>query len=146
MTDNFDEEMEAALDSVKMDSAKSDIENLPDSPNSANIKVWINGFGVMFTMRDNKMKNVVNKIETLIQIAQEKGWKNVWDSPTPVKPTIVATGATTGGQGQGSTQVCGIHNISMVWKSGISKKTGKPYAFWSCPSPAVNGIYCSFKV
>jgi hypothetical protein len=22
-----------------------------------------------------------------------------------------------------------------IWRSGVSKNTGKPYAFWACPSP-----------
>lgn len=133
MEDFIKEDVEDALDSSMIKSNKSDIENLPESPNSANIKVWIDGFGVMFTMRDNQMSNVVKKVTTLIQLAKEKSWQPSWE--VKILPKTTPTTATP---------VCGVHGSTMEWKSGISKKTGKPYAFWSCPVRNNDGSWCSF--
>ncbi len=65
---------------------------LPESPASANVKVWIDGFPVMFTTRNGKMDVVVKRIEFLLQKAKEKGWKNTWDkeAPTTAHPTLPA--------------------------------------------------------
>lgn len=41
--------------------------------------------------------------------------------------------------------MCGVHNVPMTWKTGVSKKTGRPYAFWSC-GEMNNGMYCDYKV
>lgn len=37
---------------------------------------------------------------------------------------------------------CSLHNVPSVWKEGVSKKTGKPYAFWGC-DVKTNGGYCT---
>lgn len=42
-------------------------------------------------------------------------------------------------------QVCGIHGNPMTWKTGISKKTNQPYAFWACSTRNADGSYCQFK-
>jgi hypothetical protein len=44
-----------------------------------------------------------------------------------------------------ATPVCGIHHTQAVWKTGVSRKTGKPYAFWSCPTKNPDGSFCQFK-
>ena len=41
--------------------------------------------------------------------------------------------------------ICGIHQTQMLWKTGVSRKTGKPYAFWSCPTKNPDGSFCQFK-
>ena len=38
--------------------------------------------------------------------------------------------------------ICSLHKTASIWKTGNSKSTGKPYAFWSCSQPPVNGEYC----
>jgi hypothetical protein len=40
---------------------------------------------------------------------------------------------------------CGIHGQPMEWKSGNSKATGKPYAFWACNTRNADGSFCNFK-
>lgn len=42
-------------------------------------------------------------------------------------------------------QICGIHQTEMTWKTGVSNKTGKPYAFWACSQKMPDGAWCSFK-
>lgn len=49
---------------------------------------------------------------------------------------------------QSTTQapICGIHNIPMVWKTGVSKTSGKPYAFWACSGKMTDGGWCTYKL
>lgn len=150
--DNMDNDFEAALDEAKMVSSPSSTDELPESPASANIKVWIRGFGVMFTMRDKKMNNVVSKVETLIQIAGEKGWKNKWDdAPLGANVTSMHSRPTTVAQTPTNTPICGVHGTPMTWKTGNYKATtpyhkmGDEYAFWSCSQKNADGSYCKFK-
>jgi len=41
--------------------------------------------------------------------------------------------------------VCAVHGVTMKWRSGTSKTSGKPYAFWSCPEKNPDGSYCDYK-
>lgn len=40
---------------------------------------------------------------------------------------------------------CSYHKSPMAWKTGISKKTGSEYAFWSCSQRMPDGSYCKAK-
>jgi hypothetical protein len=138
----MNKEIDEILEEASVKSVGSETDNLPESPNSANIKVWIRGFGVQFTMRDNQMINVIQKIEKLIQLAEEKKWQPTWEvkvlpkqDPTMEIPTQLPKIAPK----------CSIHGIDMVWRAGISKKTGKPYGFWACSQKLANGDYCNGK-
>ena len=65
--------------------------------------------------------------------AKSKGWKPDWKDRVLPKD-----------QPTGITPKCGIHGTEMNWRTGVSKKTGKPYAFWSCPSKNADGSWCNF--
>lgn len=43
------------------------------------------------------------------------------------------------------TPICQVHNVPMVWKAGVSTKTGKSYAFWACSLKNPDGSYCKYK-
>jgi len=45
-----------------------------------------------------------------------------------------------GEKGQGGK--CPLHGSPLVWKTGTSKTTNKPYAFWSCPTLNPDGTFC----
>lgn len=45
----------------------------------------------------------------------------------------------------GTAPTCGIHGTVMEWKTGVSKTTNKPYAFWGCPSKNADGSFCKYK-
>lgn len=47
--------------------------------------------------------------------------------------------------GQTNQPTCGIHGTKMEWKTGVSKKTNKPYAFWGCPTKNADGSFCQYK-
>lgn len=66
--------------------------------------------------------------------------------PTEAFPNDVGKPqATPVAQAQTPNPVCGVHHVPMSWKTGVSKKTGRPYAFWSC-GEMNNGMYCDYKV
>ena len=102
-------DIDELFEEVKVNSDPSETDNLPESPASANIKIWIDGFGVQFTMRDLKMNNVVKKIRTLIDLAKENGWKPKWDD-TPSLPTQVPSRAVQ----EVSGPVCKVHGKLMT--------------------------------
>lgn len=52
---------------------------------------------------------------------------------TPGVTSSTAQPAPQSNTGGLSSPTC-IHG-TRIWRSGISNKTGKPYAFWSCPLP-----------
>lgn len=39
--------------------------------------------------------------------------------------------------------ICPKHNTALTHKQGISKKTGKPYDFWGCPTKDGNQ-FCDY--
>lgn len=39
---------------------------------------------------------------------------------------------------------CPIHKVDLEFKEGVSKTTGKPYAFWGCSIRDNNG-WCKYK-
>lgn len=50
------------------------------------------------------------------------------------------TQSSSTNQTQGASPTC-IHG-ARVYRSGISKKNGKPYAFWACPTPQGTADQC----
>lgn len=46
---------------------------------------------------------------------------------------------------QGVAPMCQVHGIPMLWKTGTSRSTGKPYAFWSCSGKNQDGSYCKYQ-
>lgn len=47
--------------------------------------------------------------------------------------------------GPGEAPICQQHNAPMTWREGVSKKTGKPYAFWACATKNPDGSFCNYK-
>jgi hypothetical protein len=40
---------------------------------------------------------------------------------------------------------CSVCGQVMTWKTGVSKTTGKPYAFWGCNTKDANYQFCKGK-
>jgi len=68
-----DKEIDEAIDE-----AQPMPNGLPEAPASATVRVWIDGYGVLLTMRSEKVGDVVDKLEFIISKAKEKGWKSTW--------------------------------------------------------------------
>lgn len=125
---------------------------LPEAPMSINIRGYYKGFSVQLTKRldENSLELQIPRVVGVIQKMIEYGYKPSWNEDTNGKtlaPQTPATAPQVALQATpASSPVCGIHRTPMVWKTGISKKTGKPYAFWSCAQKDINGDYCQYKV
>lgn len=52
---------------------------------------------------------------------------------------------TMNGKTEPKGPLCEIHKVPLVHKQGISKKTGRPYDFWSCPERNPDGSYCKYQ-
>lgn len=129
----MNKDIDEVLDEVQINTDDRTPQILPEAPASMTIKVWIRGFGVMLTARDNKVSDLLKKTETIIEYAESHGWKNVWDKePTDHTPTVIPE----------NTPKCEIHGTPMKHLEGVSKKTGKPYSFWSCTEKLADGTWC----
>lgn len=138
-------EVDAALDKASMIS-KDKTEDIPEAPAVSNIKVWIKGYGVMLTVRGEKMMDIIKKTETLIDYAESHGWKNTWNTPEMTNKAVVGQPVTPQDVNKMiDAPLCSIHGTPMKFLEGVSKKTGKPYSFWSCPSKLADGSFCNGK-
>jgi len=90
---------------------------LPEAPASATIRVWIDGYGVLLTMRSDKVGDVVEKLEYIVKKAKEKGWKPSWKDEKEDKAQPSYT--------------CSICGAPAEYKSGV--KNGRKWA----------GIFCT---
>lgn len=119
-----------------------------EAPASATVHVWDkDNFGVLFTIRDTNAKNLYVRMNGLIQTLKNDGWKPDWKNEgagmsTMKQKSIVSPSVENR---QSEIPKCGVHGTLMNWKTGVSKKTGRPYAFWSC-GEMNNGMYCDYKV
>lgn len=146
MSDFNPDEVPETIEEMDVPTPEVHDEPMPEAPASATVRVWIKGYGVMFTMRamsngrDAAIK-LAERIEKFVDHAESKGWKNKWDEPVVPQATKVDPNAPT----------CGIHGTKMIWRTGIYKqdtkwsKAGESYAFWSCPSINVDGSRCKYK-
>ena len=137
-------DVDEVLDEAQMVADEQKDEVLPEAPAVSNIKVWIRGFGVMLTVRGEKMMDIVKKTETLVDYAESHEWKNVWDTAPSTSQPIVGQPTPPKAPVKGQP-TCSIHGNSTKWLEGVSKKTGKKYAFWSCQEK-INGQYCQAEL
>lgn len=117
-----------------------------EAPASVTVHAWNqDNFGVMFTMRDIDMKNLYARTSNFLKVLKSEGWKPDWktEGSTTLPPTQKAVVSQS--SVPSATPNCGVHGTPMTWKTGVSKKTGRPYAFWSC-GEMNNGMYCDYKV
>lgn len=115
-----------AIEEALTEEKERELETLPESPASANLKVWIEGFGVMFTVRDTQASEVIAKILNIIALAQKKGWKPSWrEEKEEVDPGwITGVGQEgTSSSASGPAIICAVHKMVM----DRATKTGKPY-------------------
>jgi len=110
------QEIEEAVEGWQKTPEGKDENNLPEAPASATVRFWIDGYGVLFTMRDEKVAGVRDKLEVILQYAKQKGWKPSWKEDE--KPAI--------------KRVCDVCGADAEQREGITK-TGKKWA----------GIFCS---
>ena len=74
-TKGFEEEVEDEI-----------VNPLPEAPASATVRFWIDDYGCMLTMRDQQAKEVVKRLEWVVNYAKQKGWTPTWNKDeTPSK-------------------------------------------------------------
>jgi len=121
MTD-IDDQLQDNLDPTK-EWNEPTTDALPESPASANIKVWIKGFGVQFTMRGKIMRDLMINMQMLIDEAISKGWQPTWDKGTNVPPVASSSPTVPVTQNLGVCPKCGAPNkLSLKGKVYCSNK------------------------
>lgn len=86
--------------------------NLPEAPASVTVRFWIDDYGVMLTMRGQKVGDMVEQLEYIIDTAKKKGWKSVWDGKENEKQPQKTAPADP------NVPVCPVHNRPMKLMSG----------------------------
>ena len=87
-------------------------------------------------------EGVKDNIDALIDLKFEPSWnkettKQALAIETPAVAPVAAPSVDLS-----TNATCPVHGTPLVWKAGTSKKTGKAYAFWSCPTKNADGSYC----
>lgn len=90
----------------------------------------------MLVVRSNDEEEFKKLLKIIAEVRQDMRKAKANNQSTPVQAPV---------QNQAIAPICGIHGVPMVWKTGVSKKTGKPYAFWSCSQRNADGSFCTFK-
>lgn len=113
--------------------------NLPEAPASVTVKVWIDDYSVLLTMRSQKVGDVVEQLEYIIGIAKKKGWKSTWDKgePNTGQPTASTPKKTT--PPDPNAPICSVHNRPM------KKMTSQYGDFFKCTAKVGDG-WCNEKV
>jgi len=107
-------------------------EMLPEAPASANIKFWVDGFGIMLTMRGTEVSDVLGKVIKVVGHAQEQNWQPSWkEGPTGPSETPEWLKETV--------PMCKVHNREM------RRFDGKFGPFYKCTKKLGEGEYCNEK-
>ncbi len=119
------EEVQEVMDeNLDPDWIKNQSQPLPESPASLNVKFWADGYGVQLTMRATTVSEVLKQFQVILPFIKNAGYKEVWDKEPVTRVLPQEAPAQT------QAPICGIHGTPMTWKQGISKSSGKPYAFF----------------
>ena len=136
----------------------------PEAPQSGNVTGYFQGFSIQITCRNPAidLKPLVKKMSETAIYMSSLGFLPSWNDQTneafkskstngasiPVSPVLPPVASLTpmpdltidGDKGQGG--VCPVHGTKLVWKTGTSKTTNKPYAFWACITLNADGSFC----
>lgn len=110
---------------------------LPEAPASVNVKVWIDDYGVMLTMRGQKVSDIVKQLEYIIDTAKKKGWKPTWDKGEQPKATPKRTYKKP--PADPDAPFCPTHNRPM------RKFDGRYGEFWKCTAKIGDDEWCNEK-
>ena len=126
---------------------EQELKELPEAPESVTIRSYYKGYSVLLTKRhaDVKALPLLESAMRAIDWMEANGFKPSWDVVVPANEIKTVPGATVASTAPSTAPICGVHNIPMSCKSGTSKTTGHPYAFWGCSLKSQDGNWCNFK-
>ena len=143
--DIYPEEIEEVFDKAEelvnpdpTEESEKEKQELPEAPVSITVRGYYKGFSVLITKRNATGEVELDKIMKAIDNMVGKGFKPSWNETTNSGIRVLSEAPTT------PVPTCGVHGTPMVWKTGIGKSSGKPYAFWSCSTKNADGSYCKY--
>lgn len=142
LQNKFEEEMERAVNETIVN-AKPTATDLPEAPASATVKIKTPlGFNWLFTVREKDVASLIHKMKFMEEAFNQANW-----SPENgfTKNGAASNTASNQPHNTAETPICKYHGKPMTWKTGVSKKTNKPYAFWSCSEKLGDGSWCDYK-
>lgn len=105
-----------------------------EETNWTSFDLYYKGFHVKKSVPDNVKLSAIKKT---IDKALDLGFEPSWNADTNKQ-------ATSSPQPK-DVPLCSIHQAPMSWKTGVSKTTNKPYAFWACSQKNPDGSFCKGK-
>lgn len=117
------QDVDQILDEAAMTSTDTKTLDLPEAPASATVKFWIKGYGVLFTMRDEKANPLLRKVSMVVDYAESHGWKNTWE-----KDGNGVAKATT----KADPDSCSHQNVGQKKASGHNKPENKDRVYNYC--------------
>lgn len=115
------------LDEAQINADDRNDVDLPEAPASATIRFWIRGYGVLFTMRDEKVQPLLKKVSTIVEYAESHNWKNTWDKEgtTPIERKVKA---------KVNQEECNHADIGQKKSGGFNKPENKGRIYNYCLS------------
>jgi hypothetical protein len=85
--------------------------------------------------KESTLKELIEGHEMRVSVIESYGWmiEKIQEVKVPEQTQIQ------------TDPICGIHKVPMTWKTGVSKSTNKPYAFWACSERMPDGSFCKYK-
>lgn len=134
------QDIDDVLDEVENSGANGRSEtSLPEAPASINIKFWVEDFGVLLTMRSDKVSDVIKQMEYVLDLAKKRGWKSTWEKIPPA-PVTAGTTPPQSATATGTAPYCSVHGRPMKLFNG------KYGSFWKCTAKLAEGEWCQEKV
>jgi hypothetical protein len=113
-------------------------------PHSIHIDGYYKGFHVEVIQTDpNAIKEtytLIGQAKSIVDLMEKDGWRPSWNDATNKALKTEAPKQEELPQ----APICEIHKTPMTWKTGVSKKTNKPYAFFACNQRNVDGSFCNY--
>jgi hypothetical protein len=116
---------------------------LPEAPISITVMAYLRGFQVLITRRmgEQAVLSQIPGVVALIKGLEEAGFE-------PARGCLPLTLSNVESKERGKEKenpICAIHHKPMAWREGITKQTGKHYAFWSCTERNSDGSFCKYR-
>ena len=116
---------------------------LPQAPISITVMAYLRGFQVLVTRRMGE-QSILAQIPGVVALI--KGLEEAGFEPSRGELPLTLSGPESKEKGkEQNNPICAIHHKPMTWREGVTKETGRHYAFWTCTERNSDGSFCKYK-
>ncbi len=116
--------------------SEEQVSKLPEAPMSGNLRGYYKGYSIQITARDPevKVKPLLDKLVEIADYMEENGFKPSWNEQTNKGYESNGSARVNEPSEEAATMACKTCGEPATKRSGVSKKTGKPYTALFCSS------------